>query len=124
MRSPGPEGIFPVRSFDVVMEKSAHDRFVAQMHKFGTAFGFRMVIKPSSPRPYDTYVQMFRHDVNLTAVNGSDTGAPDLKFGVSFYPKRGQPAPSPENLAPLVEGLLMFLDEVPGATVTDVTKWR
>src|ERR1043166_4841069 len=124
MKSPGPEGIFPLRSFDVVMEKSAHDQFVEQMRKFGTAFGFRMVIKPSSPRPYDTYVQMFRHDVDLTAANDSDTGARDLKFGVGFYPKRGQPAPSAESLAPLVEGLLVFLDQVPGATVTDVTKRR
>ena len=121
MRSPGPEGIFPVRALDVRMDKSAHDDFVEQMRKFGAAFGFKMLIKPSSPRPYDTFVQMWRHDVELSASNGSDTGAIDLKFGIAFYPKRGQPAPPPENVAPLVEGLRLFLNEVPSAAVTDVT---
>ena len=124
MKSPGPDGIAPLRSLDVRMEKSAHDRFVEQMRTFGTAFGFKMLIKSGSPLPYDTLFQMWRHDVDLVAANDSDTGAPDLKFGIGFYPKRGQPAPSAENLAPLVEGLLVFLDQVPGATVTDVTKRR
>lgn len=124
MRSPSPEGIFPVRSLHVRMDKSVHDDFVAEMRKFGETFGFKMLIKPSSPRPYDTFFQMWRPDVDLLAANKSDTGATDLKFGIGFYPKRGQPAPPPENVALLVEGLRQILDKVPGAAVTEVTTRR
>src|SRR5947207_382086 len=113
MKSPSPPGIFPVRAFDVRMEKNAYDRFVVQMREFGTAFDFRMVIKPSSPRPYDMYFQMRRPEIDLTAANDSDTGAIDLKFGILFYPKRDQPRPPPENVAVLVDGLRQFLNEVP-----------
>src|SRR5437763_1844475 len=122
MRSPSPPGIFPVRALDVRMERSAHEQFVAQMRSFGDAFGFKMLIKPSSPRPYDTFFQMWRHDVDLTASNRTDAGAADLKFGIHFYPKRDQPAPPPENVAPLVEGLRHFLGSVPNAVVTEVSR--
>lgn len=111
-----------MRALDVRMDKSAYEQFVAQMRNFGEAFGFKMLIKPSSPRPYDMFFQMWRNDVDLTASNDSDTGATDLKFGIRFYPKRGQPAPSPENVAPLVEGLRHFLNEVPSATVTEIAR--
>lgn len=119
MKSPSPPGIAPLRALDVRMDKSAYDQFVAQMRSFGEAFGFKMLIKPSSPRPYDMFFQMWRHDVDLSASNGSDTGATDLKFGIRFYPKRDQPAPPPENVAPLLEGLRHFLGSVPSAVVTD-----
>ena len=124
MKSPSPPGIFPVRSFNVRMEKSAYEPFIGQMRKFGETFGFRMVIKPSSPLPYDMFFQMFRHDVELDAANGSDTGAADLTFGIGFYPAKGQPPPSPETLVPLVDGLRHFMAEVPSASVTDVTQSR
>ena len=124
MKSPSPPGLFPVRSIDVRMEKSAYDQFIVQMREFGGAFGFRMVIKPSSPRPYDMYFQMFRSDVDVSAANISDTGAIDLKFGVLFYPKRDQSPPPPENVSVLVQGLRQYLDHVPGVIVTDVTKAR
>jgi hypothetical protein len=101
------------------MDKSAYEPFIAQMRSFGEAFGFKMLIKPSSPRPYDMFFQMWRHDVEVSASNDSDTGATDLKFGIGFYPKRGQPVPPPENVAPLVEGLRHFLGSVPSAVVTD-----
>ena len=124
MKSPNPAGIFPVRAFDVRMEKNAYDRFIVQMREFGTAFDFRMVIKPSSPRPYDMYFQMSRPDVEVSSANISGTGATDLKFDVLFYPKRDQPPPPPENVALLVDGLRQFLNEVPGAVVTEVTRPR
>jgi hypothetical protein len=124
MKSPSPPGIFPVRAFDVRMEKDAYDRFIVQMREFGTAFDFRMVIKPSSPRPYDMYFQMWRPDVEVSSANISGTGATDLKFDVLFYPKRDQPPPTPENAAALVDGLRQFLNEVPGAVVTEVTRPR
>ena len=122
MKSPSPPGIFPVRALDVRMDKSAYEPFIAQMRKFGETFGFRMVIKPSSPRSYDMFFQMFRHDVDLLASNDSDSGAKDLKYGVGFYPKRGAPPPSPENIAPLVEGLRHFLAEVPSASIIEATR--
>jgi hypothetical protein len=122
MKSSSPPGIFPVRSLDVRMDKSAHDQFVAQMQKFGEAFGFKILVKDHRSKPDDTFFQMWRHDVDLLAANDSDTGATDLKFGIGFYPKRGQPAPSAENVAPLVEGLRHFLNEVPSATVTEITR--
>jgi len=106
------------------MDKSAHDQFVAQMQEFGAAFGFKMKIKPSSPRPYDTFFRMWRHDVDLLASRDPDTGATDVGFQIGFYPKRDQPPPSPENVTPLVEGLREFLDKVPGAAVTEVTRPR
>jgi hypothetical protein len=121
MKSPSPPGIFPVRSFDVHIDKGAYEPFIAQMRKFGETFGFRILIKPGSPRPYDMYFQMWRHEVDLLASNDSDTGAPDLKFGVGFYPKRGQPPPSSENIAPLTEGLRRYLAEVPSASISDAT---
>jgi hypothetical protein len=124
MKSPRPLGIAPVRSFDVRIDTSAYEPFIAQMRKFGETFGFTMLIKPGSPRPYDMFFQMWRHDVKLLASNDSDTGATDLKFGVGFYPKRGEPAPPPESIAPLVEGLLRLLAEVPGASISDATPSR
>src|SRR4051812_44658871 len=75
MKSPSPVGIFPVRSFHVRMDKAAYEPFIAQMRKFGETFGFRMLIKPSSPIPYDMFFQMWRDDVDLLASNRSDTGA-------------------------------------------------
>jgi len=110
-----------VQSFDVRIDKSAYESFIAQMRKFGETFGFRMVIKPSSPRPYDMFFVMFRHDVELSASNDSDTGAPDLKFGIRFYPKKDEPPPSAETIAPLVQGLRHFLAEVPITSITDAT---
>lgn len=124
MRSPSPPGIGPVRALDVRMDKSAYDQFVAQMRNFGEAFGFEMLIKPSSPRPYDMFFQMWRDDVEVSASNGSDTGATDLTFGIGFYPKRGQPPPSPEDVAPLIEGLRHFLGLVPNAVITEVQRPR
>jgi hypothetical protein len=67
---------------------------------------------------------MWRPDVDLLASNGSDTGAIDLYFTIAFYPKRGQPVPPPENVAPLVEGLRQFLGQVPGAAITEITERR
>ena len=120
MKSPSPPGLFPVRALDVRMDKSAYDQFILQMRQFGTSFGFRMVIKPSSPRPYDMFFQMWRPDVDLTAANESFNGASDdLKFGIHFYPKRDQPPPLPENVAVLVDGLRQFLDKVPGAAIEE-----
>ena len=58
MKSPSPLGTAPVRSFDVRIDKSAYEPFIAQMRKFGETFGFRMLIKPGSPLPYDMYFQM------------------------------------------------------------------
>lgn len=124
MKSPSPPGIFPVRSFDVRIDKSAYEPFIAQMRKFGETFGFRMLIKPGSPLPYDMFFQMWRHDVKLLASNDSDTGATDLKFGIGFYPMRGQPPPLPENIAPLTEGLLRLLAEVPSASISDAMPRR
>ena len=121
MKSPSPLGTAPVRSFHVRMERSAYEQLIAQMQKFGETFGFRMLIKPSSPRPYDMFFQMWRHDIELSASNRSDTGATDLTFGVRFYPKRGEPPPSSENIAPLTEGLLRLLAEVPSASISDAT---
>ena len=121
MKSPSPPGIPPVQSFDVRIDKGAYEPFIVQMHKFGETFGFRMLIKPGSPLPYDMYFQMWRHDVDLLASNDSDTGAADLKFGIGFYPKRGQPPPSSENIAPLTEALLRLLAEVPSASISDAT---
>ena len=124
MQSPSPPGIFPVRALDVRMDKSAYEQFIAQMRNFGEAFGFEMLIKPSSPRPYDMFFQMWRHDIEVSASNDSDTGATNLKFGIGFYPKRGQPVPLPENVAPLVEGLRHFLGSVPNAVITEVSRPR
>src|ERR1044072_8549279 len=121
MKSPSPPGIFLVRSFNVRIEKSAYEPFIAQMRKFGATFGFRMVIKPSSPLPYDMYFQMFRHDVELSASNNFDTSATALTFRVAFYPKKGTPPPPSENIAPLVEGLRHFLAQVPITSITDAT---
>lgn len=56
------------------------------MREFGTAFGFRMVIKPSNPRPYDMYFQMWRPDVEVSSANISGTGATDLKLMCSSIP--------------------------------------
>ena len=61
------------------------------------------------------------YDVDLLAANDTETGATDLKFGIGFYPKRGEPPPAPENVALLVEGLRQYLDEVPGAAITEKT---
>jgi hypothetical protein len=123
MKSPSPPGLSPVRALDVRMDKSAYDQFILQMRQFGTAFGFKMVIKPSSPRPYDMFFQMWRPDVDLLAANNAVTGASDdLKFGIHFYPKRDQALPPPEDVAVLVEGLRQYLDQVPGASVTEVTR--
>jgi hypothetical protein len=122
MKSPSPPGIFPVRALDVRMDRSARDQFVSRMWAFGEAFGFKILVKNYRSKPDDMFFEMWRHDVDLLAANDSDTGATDLKFGIGFYPKRGQPAPSPENVAPLVEGLRHFLNEVPSATVTEIAR--
>jgi hypothetical protein len=124
MKSPSPPGIFPVRALDVRMNKSGYDQFAVQMREFGTAFGFKMLIKPSSPRPYDLFFQMRRHDVDLLASRDPDTGATDVGFQIGFYPKRDQPPPAPEHVATLVEGLRQYLDQVPGAAVTEATRPR
>jgi hypothetical protein len=91
------------------------------MRKFGETSGFQMRIKPSSPLPYDMFFVMWRHDIDLAASNNLDTGAADITFRIGFYPKRGEPPPSAETMAPLVEGLLHSLAEVPGASITDAT---
>jgi len=116
------EPVSPLHFLDVRIERSARDPFVAQMRTFGEAFGFKILIKDTRSKPDDLFFQMWRHDVDLLAANDSDTGAPDLKFGIGFYPKRGQPAPPPENVAPLVEGLRHFLDVVPSAVITEVNR--
>ena len=124
MTSPSPPGLFPVRSFDVRMAKSARGEFVAQMRAFGEAFRFKVVTTETSRGPDDIFFAMLRSDIELVAANDSDTGATDLKFGIDFYPKRDQSAPSPEKVAPLVEGLRQFLAQVPGAAITEVTARR
>jgi len=124
MKSPSPPGLANIRAIDVRFDKSAYEEFIVQMREFGAAFGFRMVIKPSSPRPYDMFFQMFRPEVDVLTANDSDTGAIDLKFGVLFYPKRGQPPPSSDYVAQLVQGLRQYMDAVPGARVTEVTRPR
>jgi len=119
MKTPSPPGIFPVRFMDVHMQRSARDQFVSQMWGYGEAYGFRMLVKNYRAKPDDMFFQMWLPDVDLLASNDSDTGATDLKIGIGFYPKRGQPPPSPENIAPLVEGLRRFLDKVPGVVIEE-----
>lgn len=113
------EPVSPLRAVDVRMESAAIDPFVSQMRAFGEAFGFKILIKDTRSKPHDLFFQMWRADIDLLASNGSDTGAIDLYFTVSFYPKRGQPVPPPENVALLVEGLRQYLDKVPGAAVKE-----
>ena len=113
------EPVSPLRALDVRMETKAIDPFVSQMRGFGEAFGFKILIKDTRSKPHDLFFQMWRPDVDLLASNGSDTGAIDLYFTVAFYPKRGQPVPPPENVAPLVDGLRQFLDQVPGAVIEE-----
>jgi hypothetical protein len=113
------EPLSPLRALEVRMDKSARPPFVVQMRKFGSAFGFTVLVRQDKPDPDDLFFVMRRHDVDLLSANDSDTGAPDLKFGVGFYPKRGQPPPSLEVIKPLVEGLKLYLAEVPGAIVRE-----
>lgn len=113
------ERVPPLHFLDVRMERTERDPFVAQMRAFGEAFGFEIRINDRRSKPDDLSFQMSRPDVKLLAANDSDTGAIDLKFGIGFYPKHGQPVPPPENVASLVEGLRQFLDKVPGAAIEE-----
>jgi hypothetical protein len=110
---------FPLRSVHVRIDKGARDRLVVQMRNFGYAFSFDVLIRTMSPDPNDVMFNFSRHDLDLVGSNRSDTGAPDLTFGINFYPKWSEAGPPAENLEVLVQGLKMFLEEVPGAMILD-----
>lgn len=109
----------PLRSVDVRFVREDRDRFVAQMRKFGVAFGFDVLVRSMSPDPNDLMFNFSRPDIDLTAANHSDTGAPDLTFAIGFYAKWSQSGPPSENLDVLVHGLKTYLQEIPTATMSD-----
>ena len=114
------DGIAPLRLVEIRIEKSARDPFVEQMRQFAVAFDFTALIKPSSPDPDDVFFQMWRYDVDLLGAKASDTGPLDLKFTVGFYPKPPRPPPPLADVDVLVEGLMRFLVQVPGAKITQL----
>ena len=117
----GP-GIFPLRSFNIRMDKIVFKKFEMQMHKFASTFAFENKSKFSSPDPYDIFFIFRRSDIDLLGSNDSESGQPDLKFSVGFYPKESQVPPPAENVNVLVEGLMAHLKQVEGAAVTEITK--
>jgi hypothetical protein len=112
----------PIRLVDIRMEKGAQNQFVDQMRKFAQAFGFTTRIRHSSPKPDDILFQMWRFDVKLIGGNVSNTGAPDLTFGIGFYRNRPEPV-SPEIVDRLAEGLKLFVGQIAGVTFSERNEW-
>lgn len=113
------ESVLPLRAMEVRLQKTAINRFIEQMRKYADAFGFRAVVKPGGPDPHDIFLELLRDDVEVVASDSSDTGAPDLKYAIGFFPKRLRPAPPPEDVAPLFDALRLFLGQVPGLIISE-----
>jgi hypothetical protein len=111
--------LYPLRSIDLRIDMGQRDRFVDQMKKFGRAYGFDVLIRTMSPDPNNVMFNFTRQDLDLVGSHRSDTGAPDLTFGISFYPKWTRPGPPAENVEVLVQGLKTFLRDIPGAIIVD-----
>jgi len=120
IRPVGAATQLPLRTIDIILARDLREQYVIQIRKFSDTYAFAIRVSQSSPDPDDILVQLWREDVKLIAVNGSDTGASDLTYFIGIYENGDHPIPV-TAVDQLVEGLRDTVGQIEGAIFT-ITK--
>jgi hypothetical protein len=107
------EAARPIASFTALVSEDARAPFIDGIVSFGTFRGFETATRPTRPDGKHVLVQMWRADLELTALNPFDD---PKEFRINLYQAGGQQV-APILVHNFIEDLAATIGAIQGVTV-------